>query len=122
MYSVLPFPLISSLFSETEFSTDCTILFDVSLFELVQQTLSATYHLQKSTTRVVILLVCLEVLSKVVDAFCQKRNLYFWRTCVALFSAEFSNDFLFCHFCFLLVFYLPLSKNKVGVISIRRKR
>ena len=56
-----------------------------------------TYHLLEAAAAMVVVVVCLEVLGKVLDAAGKERDLYLGRTCVALVcSISFNNCLLFC--------------------------
>ena len=54
-----------------------------------------SYHLEKSTTAVVVLVVVLEVRVEAVDAVCEDRDLYLGRACVTFVGLVLVNDCLF---------------------------
>ena len=80
---------------------------DVFFFQIVQKTSAGTDHLQKTAAGVMVLLIDLEVLVEVIDAFGQKRNLNLGRTRIALVQRVLCNNFLFRHVFFLLLFVSP---------------
>ena len=104
-----PLPILDAeLLSDMELFDDSSVSFNVNFLEVVEKVSSVTYHLEKSTTAVVILVVVLEVLCKIVDSVCENRDLYLGRTCVAFVCSVLFNNcllFLCCHFSF------HLSKN-----------
>ena len=54
-----------------------------------------SYHLEKSTTAVVVLVVVLEVRVEAVDAVCEDRDLYLGRACVTFVGLVLVNNCLF---------------------------
>ena len=84
--------LSNKLLPQAESSADSTIALDVSLLEVVLQAATTTYHLEQTTTRVVVLLVELEVLVQVVDALGEQCNLDFGGTGVTLVTGIFLDD------------------------------
>ena len=78
------------LLSQTQLSNQGTIALDVGLLEVVQQTATLTNHQQQTATAVVILLVELEVLVQVVDAFGQQSDLNLRGTGVTFVISDFS--------------------------------
>ena len=69
---------------------------DVSLCHVLQQTTTATDHQEQSTTRVVVMLVGLEVLGEIGDALGEHCHLSFRRSRVGLVQAVLAeNDLLF---------------------------
>ena len=64
------------LLTDTQFLNQSTISLDICLFEVIQKTSSLTYHLKKSTSGVMILVVCLEMLCKLFDSLCKDSYLY----------------------------------------------
>ena len=62
-----------------------------------------SYHLEKSTTAVVVLVVVLEVRVEAVDAVCEDRDLNLGRACIAFVSLVLVNNclfYVFLHGCF----------------------
>lgn len=86
--------ILDRLLSDSELFDYCAITLDILLLEIAQQISSVTYHLEKTTTAVVILRVDLEVLGERVDAVRENRDLYLGRAGVVLVDAVFSNDLL----------------------------
>jgi hypothetical protein len=78
------FPL--NLAADTQFPDERSITLDIFLAEVSQHTLTSANHHHKSTAGVKILLMLAQMLCQLVDARGQQRNLYFRRTCVALFG------------------------------------
>lgn len=62
--------------AQPESSNDFVILLNVRLLQVTEQTPAMLDHLQQSASRMVVLLVCLEVLGEFVNALTQKRDLY----------------------------------------------
>lgn len=56
------------------FSDQSTVTVDVLLLQIGQQVTAAADHLEQTTTAVVVVLVGLQVLSQVVDAYGQRRK------------------------------------------------
>jgi len=74
------------------------ILVDVSLLEIIEKLSSARDHLEQPATRVVVLLVDLEVVGELVDALRKKRDLHLRGTCIGSVLFEVTYDFFF-QFC-----------------------
>ena len=83
------------LLSDVKLLDDRTVTLDVNLCEVAEKVSSVTYHLEKATTAVVVLVVVLEVCVEAVDAVCEKRDLNLGRACVAFVSLVLVNDCLF---------------------------
>src|SRR5699024_1728582 len=64
-----------SLFSQTKFLDQSTISLDIFLSQVSKKTSSLSYHLQKTSSGVMILWICLEMICQIVDSSCQDRNL-----------------------------------------------
>ena len=62
--------------AQPESSDDFVILLNVRLLQVTEQTAAMLDHLQQSASRMVVLLVCLEMLGEFVNALTQKRDLY----------------------------------------------
>ena len=88
---------LKQLLADTEAGNDSTIALDVCLDEVIEQTLSLTYHLKKAASGMVVVLVLLEMLGEVVDSLGENGDLDFGRTCVTLVkSVLLDNGFFFC--------------------------
>ncbi len=89
------------LLSETELFNDSSVSCDIDLLEVVEKVSSVTYHLEKTATAVVVLMVALKVLCEVSYSVSKDSDLYLGRACVTLMSSVlFDNCLLFlcCHF------------------------
>src|SRR5690606_12134033 len=64
----------------------------VALLDVVEKAAAGRYHLQQPTTRVVVLVVGLEVLGKVGDAFREDRDLDLGRTRIVLAGGVFLDE------------------------------
>src|SRR5690606_34162520 len=64
----------------------------VLALEIVKQTAALRNHGEQATSGVVILLVVLEVLGQVLDAFGKQCNLHLRRTGIALYSGKLGQD------------------------------
>jgi len=64
------------LLSETELFYDCAVTLNVNLCKVSKKVSSMTYHLEKSSSAVMVISVLLEMLIKRVDTACKKRGLY----------------------------------------------
>ena len=90
-----------NLLSDVQLLDDSTVSLNVVLLEVAEKVSSVSYHLLKAAAAVVVLVVSLEVLGKVLDSVGKKCDLYFGRTCVALFCSVLLNNcllFVFQHF------------------------
>ena len=97
------------LLSDAELFDDCAVTLNIHLHQVVQKVSSVTDHLEKAATAVEVLVVVLEVCVEVVDAVCEKRDLYLRRACVALTSLVLFNNcllYVFLHDVFHLSFNL----------------
>src|SRR5690606_12303673 len=61
---------------------------------IVKQLATLAHHLEQPTTRVVVLLMGLEVIGQRVDALCEDRDLDFRRTCITRLGRVVLNEFL----------------------------
>ena len=75
------------LLAETKFLDDCTIALDVLSLEVREETTTLTYELHKRTVSNVVFVVCLHVLSEVLNTISEKCNLALARTSVSSRSA-----------------------------------
>jgi len=71
------------LLAETKFLDDCTIALDVLSLEVGEETTTLTYELNQGTIGNVILVVCLHVLSEVLNTVGEECNLALARTSVS---------------------------------------
>ncbi len=83
------------LLTDAEARDDLAVALDVGLADVVQKTTTTTHELEQTTTRVVVLLVRLEVRREVDDPLGQQCNLHFGRSRVAVGGAELFDDFGF---------------------------
>ena len=90
--------LSNKLLPQAESSADSTIALDVSLLEVVLQAATTTYHLEQTTTGVMVILVDLQMLVQVVDALGQQSDLNLGGTGVAFVNGKLFDDFSLSHF------------------------
>ena len=91
-----PHSLLKQLLSDSELFDDCAVTLNIDLLEVSEKVSSVTYHLEKSATAVMVLVVGLEVLCEVVDAVCEKRDLNLRRSCVTLVGLVLVDNCLLC--------------------------
>jgi len=72
---------------------------DVRLLQIFEQFSSLLDHLQQAATRMIILLVNLEMLLEFVDSLTQQRDLDRGRTRIRLMGAKICHDLFFCFSC-----------------------
>lgn len=94
------------LLSDAELLDDCSVSFDINSLKVVKKISSVTYHLKKTATAVMVVVVVLEVFIKRIDSVSENSDLNFRRTCVTFVDSIFSNDSLLFvfqdHDCFHL--------------------
>ena len=76
-----------ALLTDAELFDYSAVSFNIVLLQISQQVSSVTYHLQKTTAGVVILLVNLDVFGELVDSLSENSDLNLRRTCVVLVKA-----------------------------------
>ena len=96
---VLPLHLVMKLFSQSETGYEASVSLDVCFSEVLEKVSSLTYHLQQTSSRVMVLMVLLEVLVKIVDPVSEDSNLDLRGTCIAFCCSVLSDDLLFLLFC-----------------------
>ena len=92
------------LLSQAKLFDDITVTVDILLLQICKKVSSVTYHLEKSSTAVVVLVILFQMLGKIVDSACENSNLYFRRPSVFLIGAIALNDTLlqfFLHYVHL---------------------
>ncbi len=113
-----PPPLIRKLLSDTELLNNRSVTCDVLLLEVAEKISSVTYHLKKTTSWVMVVLVSLEMFVEVVDSLCENCNLNLGRACVALVCSILLDDwklfFLLKHVFFHLFYKFLLLSAKHG--------
>ena len=82
----------SELSAEAKALDEFTVALDVDIRQVAEQTTTLTHEKQQTTTRVVVVLVSLEVLGQVFDALGENRNLNLGRTGVTLVSCILFDD------------------------------
>ena len=65
------------LLSEAELFNDCSVTVDVVLHQVVEKVTTATNHLEKATTGVVVVLVSLEVFGEIGNSLGEDSDLNF---------------------------------------------
>lgn len=91
--ALAPVPLAA----QAEPIDEIVVAFNIRAPEIFQQTATLRDHFEQAAPRMVILLVSFEMFRQVVDALCQQRDLYLWRTGVLFVRAKLLDDLLF-HF------------------------
>ena len=95
------------LFTDVELLNKRTISIDVLGLQIVKETASLTYHLVETASRVVILLVVLQMLGELLNPCGKESYLYFGGTGIFRSLTELGNDcclLLFTDHCFVLQF------------------
>ena len=87
------------LFSQAETGDEISVSVDICLSEVLEKVSSLSYHLQKTSSGVVVFMMLLEVLVEVVDPVSKDSYLNLRGTCIAFFSSILFDDFLFLLFC-----------------------
>ena len=80
------------LLTDSELCNNCTVALNVLLSKIVEKAAALTYHLEQTASRMVVLVVNLEMLGKLCDALGEDRNLDLGRTCVCLVEAVFCDN------------------------------
>ena len=84
---------LTKLLTNTKLLDASTISLDILALEVSKKVSSLTYHLQKTSSGVMVLLVDLEVLGKVVDPLGEDSDLYLRGSGVGLMSSvSFDNS------------------------------
>src|SRR6185503_10486072 len=78
---------------------DLVVALNIRFLQVIEQTASLRDHFQQAAPRVIIFLVCLEVLGQFVDSLAEKRHLHLGRTCVCLMRTEVGDNLLLGFFC-----------------------
>ena len=65
--SLIFFSLLSELFTETKSFNDCAVTLNVLVLEIVQQTATPTYKLNKSSVCAIIFMIGLNMFGQTVD-------------------------------------------------------
>ena len=86
------------LFSQSETGDKASVSVDICLSEVLEKVSSLSYHLQKTSSGVVVFVMLFEVLVEVVDPVSKDSYLNLRGTCVAFFSSILFDDFLFFSF------------------------
>lgn len=96
-----------SLLSQTELCNNGTIALNVYLLQVAKKISSVADHLLQTAAAVKILLVCLQVLGKIVDAGCENGNLHLRGTRIAFMDSVLLNQGLlfFLHHGFSSPFF-----------------
>ena len=81
--------------SDTELLDDLVILTDIGSLEIIEELSPSRDHLKQAATRVVVLLVDLEVLRKLVYALRKQSDLYVRRTRIGIVTLVIGNYLFF---------------------------
>jgi len=84
--------------TQAEPTDQIVVAFNITSFEILQQTAALRNHFEQSAPRVVVLLMSFEMLGEFVDASRQERDLHLRRPCVSVVRAVFADN------CFLNFF------------------
>lgn len=80
------------LVAQAQIFDQASVRLKITVLEIRQEPTTATDHLQQSTTAVMIVLVCVEVAPKVVDALRKESNLNRGTTHIAIADAVLFNN------------------------------
>ena len=83
------------LLTQTESLNYGTIALDILTLEVAEQTTTLTYELHERAVGNVVLVVCLYMLCKVLDAISEESNLALARTCVGWSLSILTENLLF---------------------------
>ena len=110
-----------TLFAQVQLLDDRAVTLDIVLLKVTEKVSSVTDHLQHAAAAVMVLVVCLEVLGKSVDAMGKDRDLNLGRTGVTLVGSVLLNNgllFVFQHGIFHLSFITAPAQRQVGEIRV----
>ena len=101
------------LLAQVQLLDDRAVTLDIDLLQVTKKVTSVADHLQHAATAVVVLVVCLQMLGKSIDAVGQNSDLNLRRTSVALVGGILRNNgllFFFQH----VRFHLSLNLRAPG--------
>src|SRR5437016_4188837 len=78
---------LEGLLAQSEAGDDRPVALDVVLLDVIEQAATAAYQHQEASTAVMVLLVGLQMLSEMLDAFGQQRDLHLGRPCIGVVRA-----------------------------------
>ena len=112
-------PLPSELLlSQAELLNDCSVTLDILLLQVCEHAAALTYHLQQTTTGMVIMLVLLQMLGELLNALSQDSDLYFRGTGIGLMGTvccDYFSLLLFAdHIRHLIIKNIFLAPNAPG--------
>lgn len=81
--------VVRTLAANAEFRNERLVTLLTFASHIIEKLSARRNHRQKAAARMIIFVVCFEVFGQVGDPFCQDRNLYFRRACIAIFYGEF---------------------------------
>ena len=106
------------LLTDTELLDDRTITIDVLLGQIAQQIATVTNHLEQTATAVMVVGMLLQMLSQLVDASGQNRDLNLRRTGIGVMQLVLCDDLIFNvlldHFIFHLSVDSAVSQQTDG--------
>ena len=70
-------PRCKKLLSDSQFFNQCTVSFDIGFLQVIQKTTSLTYHFQKTSSGMMIFVMCFQMLCQFLNSCCQYSYLYF---------------------------------------------
>ena len=92
------------LAAQAEPTDKSVIAFYIAALEVIEQTSALRDHLEQAAPRVVIFLVCFEMLREFVDALCEQSDLHLRRPRIPFVGTVFADDsflhFFGCRHCF----------------------
>lgn len=86
--------LVQVLLTEVECLDNRTVTLDIHLLKVLEQLTALTYQAQKCALCTEVVLVALEVLSKVADTVRKQRDLALWRTSIRVRLAVLTEKLL----------------------------
>jgi hypothetical protein len=85
-----------TLFAEVQRGNDAEVTLNVRVLQIVEQPAALADELEQPTTRVVVFLMCLKMLSQIRDSLTEQCDLDLWGSRVFFVQAVLVNDALFC--------------------------
>jgi hypothetical protein len=88
----LPLALLPELFPQSEALDDCAITLQILVFQIVQKPPALADEFQKTSARMVILFMLLEMIGQVSNASAKQGHLNFRRTRIGRVQLEFIDN------------------------------
>src|SRR5688572_501555 len=109
-FSLLPFYPFTLLPSQPKLFDDLVVFVDVAPLEIIEQLPPSRDHLEQPATRVVVLLVDLEMFGQLVDPLGEQGDLDARRTGIRIVGLVIANYFFF-------YFFYCCHKNRLKTVS-----